>query len=269
MLFTLITSEIDPASRTMIKYLQEDKKFKEIKNYYFTSPLYDNISMFVSPRQLLFFDSMDVECNDSADVLIFLSRHQSKSKIPSLTCHFPGNYFTNSYGGNKFELGIAYPSLQKNYLLKIFQLREQVPLCDITIETTHHGPTSIKKPVMFIEIGSSEDQWINLENASFVCNSLLAILTKKISPAKDIAIGLGGNHYGSKFNRLILNTEYGIGHIANKYNLSNINKDMLNQMISKCYEKVTHIIIDQKGLGNEKERILNLIKDIDLEVIKL
>ena len=44
---------------------------------------------------------------------------------------------------------------------------------------------------------------------------------------------------------------------------------MLNQMISKCYEKVTHIIIDQKGLGNEKERILNLIKDIDLEVIKL
>ena len=38
MLFTLITSEIDPASRTMIKYLQEDKKFKETKNYYFTSP---------------------------------------------------------------------------------------------------------------------------------------------------------------------------------------------------------------------------------------
>jgi D-aminoacyl-tRNA deacylase len=268
MLFTLITSEIDPASKTMMKYLQEDKKFKEIKNYYFTSPLYDNISMFVSRGQLLFFDSMDVETNDT-DVLIFLSRHQSKSKIPSLTCHFTGNYFTNSYGGNKFELGIAYPSLQKNYLLKIFQLREKVPLCDITIETTHHGPTSIKKPVMFVEIGSSEDQWLNLENASFVCNSLLEILTKKISPAKDIAIGLGGNHYGSKFNQLILNTEYGMGHIANKYNLPNFNKDMLYQMISKCYEKVTHIIIDQKGLGNEKDRIINLIRDIDLKVIKL
>jgi D-aminoacyl-tRNA deacylase len=269
MLFTLITSEIDPASRTMIKYLQEDKKFKETKNYYFTSPLYDNISMFVSPRQLLFFDSMDVECNDSADVLIFLSRHQSKSKIPSLTCHFPGNYFTNSYGGNNFELGIAYPSLQKNYLLKIFHLREKVPLCDITIETTHHGPTSIKKPVMFIEIGSSEDQWINLENASFVCNSLLDILTKKIVNAKYIGIGLGGNHYGSKFNKLILNTDYGIGHIANKYNLVNLNNDMLNQMISKCYEKVTHIIIDQKGLGNEKQRIMSLLNNIELEVIKI
>jgi D-aminoacyl-tRNA deacylase len=122
---------------------------------------------------------------------------------------------------------------------------------------------------MFVEIGSSEDQWSNIENASFVCDSLLDTLTTKICPAKDIAIGLGGNHYGSKFNKLILNTEYGIGHIANKYNLFNINKDMLNQMISKCYEKVTHIIIDQKGLGNEKERIMNLVKDIELEVIKI
>lgn len=268
MLFTLITSEIDPASKTMMKYLQEDRKFKEIKNCYLTSSLYDNISMCISPHQLLFSDSIDARCNET-DVLIFLSRHQSKSKIPSLTCHFPGNYCTNPLGGNKFELGIAYPSLQKNYLLKIFQLREKVPLCDITIETTHHGPTSIKKPVMFVEIGSSEDQWINIENASFVCDSLLDTLTKKICPAKDVAIGLGGNHYGSKFNEVILNTEYGIGHIANKYNLFTINKDMLNQMISKCYEKVTHIIIDQKGLGNEKQRIMNLLKDIELEVIKI
>ena len=268
MFFTLITSEMDPASKTMIEYLQENKKFKEIKKFYFKSSLYDNISMFISKNPLIYADSIDALCNKT-DALIFLSKHQSKSKIPSLTCHFPGNYYTNSYGGNKFELGIAYPSLQKNYLVKIFQIREKVPLCDITIETTHHGPTSLKKPVMFVEIGSSEDQWKNIENASFVCDSLLDTLTTKICPAKDIAIGLGGNHYGSKFNKLILNTEYGIGHIANKYNLVNINKDMLNQMISKCYEKVTHIIIEQKSLGNEKQRILNLIKDIELEVIKI
>jgi D-aminoacyl-tRNA deacylase len=268
MFFTLITSEMDPASKTMIEYLQENKKFKEIKKFYFTSSLYDNISMFISKKPLIFTDSVDTLCNKT-DAMIFLSRHQSQSKIPSLTCHFPGNYFTNSYGGNKFELGISYPSLQKNYLIKIFQLREKVPLCDITIETTHHGPTSLKKPVMFVEIGSSEDQWKNIENASFVCDCLLDTLTKKVTNAKDIGIGLGGNHYGSNFNKFILNTEYGIGHIANKYNLVNINKDMLNQMISKCYEKVTHIIIDQKSLGNEKQRIMNLIKDIELEVIRI
>ncbi|HSE99345.1 MAG TPA: D-aminoacyl-tRNA deacylase [Nitrososphaeraceae archaeon] len=268
MFFTLITSELDLASKTMLAYLQEYKKFNKLKDFYFTSSLYDNISISVSKNQLIFIDCFD-DLYKKTDVLIFLSRHQSKSKIPSLTCHFPGNYFTNSYGGNKSELGIAYPSLQKNYLKKIYQSREKVQFCDITIETTHHGPTNIKKPVMFVEIGSSEDQWSNMDIASVVCDSLLDILTKKIVNAKYIGIGLGGNHYGSKFNKLILNTDYGIGHIANKYNLVNLNNDMLNQMISKCYEKVTHIIIDQKGLGNEKQRIMSLLNNIELEVIKI
>ena len=117
MLFTLITSKKDPASKTMLEYLQEDKKFQEIKKFYLASSAYDNISMFISPDQLLLSDSIELTCPET-DIFIFLSRHQSKSKIPSLTCHFPGNYFTNSYGGNNCELGIAYPSLQKNYLLK-------------------------------------------------------------------------------------------------------------------------------------------------------
>jgi D-aminoacyl-tRNA deacylase len=268
MFFTLIASELDPASKTMIDYLQEYKKFNELKNVCFISSLYDNIELFLSKNQLIFTDCVD-ELYKKTDAFIFLSRHQSKSRIPSLTCHFPGNYFTNSYGGNECELGIAYPSLQKNYLEKIYKSREKVPLCDITIETTHHGPTSIKKPVMFVEIGSSEDQWSNMDIASVVCDSLLNILTNKIVNAKYIGIGLGGNHYGSKFNKLILDTDYGIGHIANKYNLINLNNDMLNQMISKCFEKVTHIIIDQKGLGNEKQRIISLLSNIELEVIQI
>jgi D-tyrosyl-tRNA(Tyr) deacylase len=40
-------------------------------------------------------------------------------------------------------------------------------------------------------------------------------------------------------------------------------------MISKCFEKVTHIIIDQKGLGNEKQRIMSLLNNSELEVIKI
>ena len=122
---------------------------------------------------------------------------------------------------------------------------------------------------MFVEIGSSEDQWSNMDVASLVCDTLLDILTKKIDNAKHIGIGLGGNHYGSKFNKLILDTDYAIGHIVNKYNLINFNIDMLKQMISKCFEKVSHIVIDQKGLGNEKQRIMNFLGDVELEVIKI
>ncbi len=268
MFFTLIVSDLDPASRTMLKYLQEYKKFVKVDDFYFTSSLYENISIYESKNQLIYTDYLN-DSSSKTDAYVFLSKHQSKSRIPSLTCHFPGNFFSNSFGGNKCELGISYPSLQKHYLKKIYQLREKVPLCDITIETTHHGPTNITKPVMFVEIGSDENQWINMDNASIVCDSLLDMLPRKMVRAKYVGIGLGGNHYGSKFNKLILDTDYGIGHIANKYNLINLNSYMLNHMISRSYEKVTHIIIDQKGLGNEKQKIMQLLHNTELEVIKI
>ena len=44
---------------------------------------------------------------------------------------------------------------------------------------------------------------------------------------------------------------------------------MLNQMVLRSYEKVSYIIIDQKGLGNEKEKIMNLLKNTELEIIKI
>jgi D-aminoacyl-tRNA deacylase len=268
MFFTLIVSDLDPASRTMLKYLQEYKKFVKVNDFCFISSLYEKISVYESKKQLIYTDYLN-NPSTKTDVYIFLSKHQSKSRIPSLTCHFPGNFFSNSYGGNKCELGISYPSLQKYYLKKIYQVREKVPLYDITIETTHHGPTNITKPVMFVEIGSDENQWINMDIASIVCDSLLDILPSKMISAKDIGIGLGGNHYGPKFNKLILDTDYAIGHIANKYNLTNLNNCMLNQMILRSYEKVTHIIIDQKGLGNEKQKIMQLLQNTELELIKI
>ena len=56
MFFTLITSELDLASKTMLRYLQEYKKFNELENFYFTSSLYDNISIFISKNQLILTD---------------------------------------------------------------------------------------------------------------------------------------------------------------------------------------------------------------------
>jgi hypothetical protein len=40
-------------------------------------------------------------------------------------------------------------------------------------------------------------------------------------------------------------------------------------MISKSVEKVTHAIVDRKGLGKEKQRILQLVAEKDLELLEL
>jgi D-tyrosyl-tRNA(Tyr) deacylase len=44
---------------------------------------------------------------------------------------------------------------------------------------------------------------------------------------------------------------------------------MLNQMIAKSIEKVRYIIVDWKGLGKEKNRIMTLVENTGLEVLKV
>ena len=268
MFFTLVANENDPASKTMSTYLQDQKKFIPYSQNFFKSSLYDNVSLYLSKTPLLHANEVDDICINT-DIFVFLSKHQSKNKIPSLTCHFPGNFNTNCYGGNQFELGISYPSFQKNYIKQIFDSRPVTQYCIVTIETTHHGPTSLKKPVIFVEIGSTEEQWYDRDLASLVCESILHVVSNRIISQKRICIGIGGTHYGAKFNDLILNSDFSIGHIANKHNLADLTPYLLNQMILKSYEKVDYILIDNKGLGKEKSRIFDLIRTTGLEIIKI
>jgi D-aminoacyl-tRNA deacylase len=84
-----------------------------------------------------------------------------------------------------------------------------------------------------------------------------------------VGIALGGTHYPTKFNKLLLESEFGLAAVASKHNLEAINEQMLNQMIEKSVEKVTHIIVDSKGLGSHKERILKMAKKAGLEIHKV
>ena len=80
---------------------------------------------------------------------------------------------------------------------------------------------------------------------------------------------MGGTHYPTKFNKLLLESDFGLAAIAAKHNLESVDKYMLDQMISKSIEKVTHIIVDWKGLGKEKNRIMGLIQDTGFELVKV
>jgi len=85
----------------------------------------------------------------------------------------------------------------------------------------------------------------------------------------DIAIGIGGNHYPQKFNDLILFSNVAFGPIVSKYNISSINEKIIKQIMIKSIEKINHIYIDEKGLGKEKGKILNTLKDLKVEIIHI
>jgi D-aminoacyl-tRNA deacylase len=216
-------------------------------------------------------DNLDEIYPESA-AYVFLSKHSSQSGKPTLTCHFTGNFFdTNPYGGIKRELGIAYPYIQKSYILEITSKQSFVSEYDIIIEATHHGPTSLKKPSVFIEIGSTQKQWTDKKAASIVCQSVVNILTReKANPhCKSVGIAFGGTHYPTKLNKLLLESEFGLASIASKHNLTAIDEFMIGQMISRSAEKVTHAIVDKKGLGKEKNRILELINKKNLKLLEV
>ena len=296
MKYFLLTSNKDPASRTMRDYLIEcesfdcsismpfyrvysDKVDEKLTEKYqdfgimykiFRSSKHHNIDLVVFEEELISFTNLDRYFNEKC-LLIFLSKHSSNSKIPTLTSHFTGNFSSNnSLGGNPYELGITYPTFQKQYMKSLMKMKEDLQQYDLTIEATHHGPTFSSNPIVFIEIGSTEKEWKNRLTASTICKCVLQTIVEinKNHPKEKskIAIGIGGNHYPQKFNQLILSSNVAFASIASKYNLKYINQEMLKLMKSRSIEQVTDIFFDKKSLGAEKIRLISIAESEGLVI---
>jgi len=267
--YLLIASIRDPAGRTIIDSLCNDFGFmQDADRNVLVSPEFENIRLFVPSTDLLHQEDLDRQFPE-ATAFVFLSKHKSDSKIPTLTCHCTGNFGTNLFGGNPHEIAISFPSLQKSYLKGLTASKDCLSEYEIVIEATHHGPTSLKKPVLFVELGSAGKQWADKVAGSVICKVLLEVIRKGPERCTKVGIGLGGTHYPSKFTRLLLESEFGFAAIASKHNLEMIDIQMLNQMISKSIEKVTTIVLDCKGLGSQKDRIIRLAENSGLEILNL
>jgi D-aminoacyl-tRNA deacylase len=258
---------------TMVNYLRDNKGFStydDNNNDSLKSKVYKNVELYISTKSPLYLEDLD-ERYPHSKAFIFLSRHRSESGIPTLTCHCTGNYgVDDQYGGNPREIAISYPYLQKQFLKRITNVRSSIPGYDIVVEASHHGPTSLKKPILFTEIGSTERQWLDRNAASVICDCMLDIIANGLEEhCEKVGIGLGGTHYPIKFNKLLLQTEFGLAAVAARHNLESIDEKMLHQMIVKSVEKVTHIIVDWKGLGKEKNRIMRLVENTGLNVLKV
>jgi len=285
--FTIITSTKDPASNTMINYLLDNEEFEitnkgiigNQNNHNNTNTDFKvlgslkhlNTALVITNQDLIDINNLD-GITPKENMVIFLSKHASKSKTPTLTSHSTGNFSDIVLlGGKPKEIGNTFPSFQKVYMKKIYEKRQELFGYDLTIEATHHGPTSLVNPILFIEIGSSEIQWVDKTTASIVCKSVLESIKDIEKCIKNnnitIGIGIGGNHYPQKYNELILFSNVAFGPIISKYNLAFINEQIMKQVKGKSIEKINHIYVDDKGLGKDKEKVLNILDSQDLEII--
>ena len=83
-----------------------------------------------------------------------------------------GNFSDAKFGGYNRQVSIPHPHIQKSYIQNLWDARSKFPGFQITIEATHHGPTALNKPSLFIEIGTTEKEWNDVN----LCNSVGQII---------------------------------------------------------------------------------------------
>ncbi len=213
-------------------------------------------------KEILYHKTLQI----NPEVCIVASRHKSDSGIQVLTTHSPGNFGTAEFGGNLRELSIAPATYLRKALICLEEEKEKRDLeYETSFEATHHGPTSLRFPIMFVEVGSSEKQWSDLDACSAVAEAIKRLVESEPEDTPS-AIGLGGGHYCRKFSKI---RKYAIGHICPKHNLGRLDKVMIEQMIAKTMPKPEVALIEKKGMGTEKHRIIGLLEETGLDVVKI
>ena len=230
----------------------------------------DNLEKLNLPKNLEIYKTEKESINNEnvdkiieGDYYIFATRHQSASGTKSLCVHAPGNFNDNSLGGKVKELEISMPSFMKVALNSLE--KNKLKDFEVDMEATHHGPY-LDKPCLFIEIGSSETEWNDKKAGEVIAKVILDIVNNK--KRFKSCIVLGGGHYNKVARKLMLNSEYAVGHVCPKHSLEYLNSGMLNQMIKKNDDKIDLVILDWKGMGKEKQRIVDLLEEMDIKYEK-
>ncbi|WP_327051348.1 D-aminoacyl-tRNA deacylase [Halomicrococcus gelatinilyticus] len=162
------------------------------------------------------FDALHLDVEDAAaafddpDLLLFASRHSGETG-PLLTGHFTGNFGHAEYGGTEGDLARACPNAQAR-LLSAFD--EHAPEgYEVGMECTHHGPSRVGVPSMFVELGSGEEEWSDPDGARAVARAILDL--RGVAPHRERQlVGFGGGHYVPRFERVVRETDWAVGHVA-------------------------------------------------------
>ena len=249
----------DPAGSNMAEFLAKDMA---LHDGVYRGSHYD---LLIIPTPAIQADWLEEKYD--YDGFVFLSKHAAESGVLALTCHSTGNFADAKFGGNPRQVAVPHPALQKTYLQELQKNREEFAGFDITIEATHHGPTALSKPSIFIEIGTTEKQWTD----SVLC-SKVAVLVHQTMTQKPgtfpVAVCFGGTHYPEKFTRELLDGRHSLGTVMPKYALDGLDEELFWHIMSQN-KQATAALLDWAGLGQNKQKLVDLLSQTDLEVIKL
>ena len=214
-------------------------------------------------------DKVEMPCK--IDCVIFASRHRSESNDATLTVHWTGNCTSRAdFGGKPKSLSYTNPPRLRAAFLALDKFREYHKLnYAVSMEATHHGPTELEAPTLFVEIGSTELEW-NDPQAAIAASE--AIWTAATAPVQGTpAVGFGGGHYCNKQCAALRTDGYAFSHIFSKYFFDEYDETVVWTAFEKTMGENCHTaILDWKGIrGPERRRLLDTLKERNIEIVRV
>lgn len=206
------------------------------------------------------FDRLHIELErpadafDGPDLLAFASRHSGETG-PLLTAHHTGNVGPAEFGGAPNQLATAAPGAL-SAALDAFE-RHAPDGYDIGLECTHHGPTEVGVPSLFVEVGSEAEQWRDSAAASTVARAILQL--RDVDPRLDRTfVGVGGGHYAPRFTRIVRETDWAVGHVLADWGLRSageLSDELLQQAFERSGAELAVIDGEHPALADRIERL--------------
>ncbi len=258
---TVVISTKDVASLGIGKILMENY-FKETGKTFGDFAVYRYRDADLIVIDTLHIHAQWIEERYPSDLYIFASKHSAQKHVKTLSVHTTGNFGDALYGGYARTLSKA-PALHMLKALKTLkEIRDERDLpYDVTYEVTHHGPT-LNTPVMFVESGSTEEEWKDEKALEAVAEAIVAALQPE--ETEKVAIGVGAGHYAPDFTRLALKENVAFGHMAPKYVADLLDKAIFTQMVEKTIPR-PHFIKIASLPGEVRRKVKEWVEEFNLE----
>nr|MDO8084668.1 D-aminoacyl-tRNA deacylase [Candidatus Sigynarchaeum springense] len=224
---------------------------------------------------LVHSDRLDDYCRKAGIdplVYVYASRHRSETARPSLLAHVTGNW------GDQADLGgeprrvckasgailrLAYRALLGQKERHAAELEKFV----VDLEVTHHGPTNLQAPLVFVELGSDETNWRDVAGAEAVARVIIQLLEAISAVGYDlgrlagdltgVGMGFGGLHYAQSFERVMASdSRAALAHIVPKHAIASLTRDSIDLAMKNTVEGVSWFVLDWKGLNAEQKDVL-------------
>lgn len=228
---------------------------------------------------------LEIPTDFDTEFILVLSSHKSVKGGKMLTVHFPGNWNDAKFGGDERTLNIACARMLKMLITEL-ETENRKLKWPLVLEADHHGPTC-DVPIMFVEIGSTEEEWKDEDAAKIVAKAVSEFLSKQETENRkpdagnqdaglktgnqqpNTVFAIGGGHYAKEFTEMALDPEMNIaiGHILPKYAIDKLDEDVFRQAIEKNVEKIDKIVMLKESTNvSQKKKIMELAEKYGTEI---